>query len=207
MEKQQELRNAKYISKQDLLSNNMANAPKFRIGIGYDVHRFIALEDDKSSCEIKICGVSVKHDMEIEAHSDGDVGIHAVVDAMLGAMALGDIGQHFPPTDLKWKDRDSSHFLEFAVKQVKDKGYFVSNADIIIVCEKPKISQYRDSMKKRMSELLQVNNDLVGVKATTTERLDDIGHCKGIAAYATVQIQRVNWFYFFFNCCFQRLVR
>lgn len=166
--------------------------PKFRVGIGYDIHRFIALEDGKNNCEIKICGVSVKHDMEIEAHSDGDVGIHAIVDAILGAIALGDIGQHFPPTDPKWKDKDSSHFLEFAVRQAKDKGYFVSNADIIVICERPKISQYRDSMKKRMSELLQINNDFVSIKATTTEKLDDIGRRKGIAAQAIVCMQHLD---------------
>lgn len=198
MEKQQGLRNAKYISKQNLLNNNMVNVPKSCVGIGYDIHRFVSAKN-VDSCSIKICGVSVKHDMEIEAHSDGDVGIHAVVDAIFGAVGLGDIGQHFPPTDPQWKDKDSSHFLEFAVRQAKSKGYYVSNADIIIICERPKISEYRGSMQKRMSEILQIKSSFVNIKATTTEKLDDIGSNKGIAAYAVVQMQRLNWLYYFFN--------
>ncbi len=164
--------------------------PQFRIGSGYDVHRFIVAQN-VDSCYIKICGVSIKHSMEIDAHSDGDVGIHAIVDAIFGAIGLGDIGEHFPPTSLEWKGIDSSHFLSFAVEQAKNKGYFISNADITIICEKPKIVPYKSEMKQRMSELLQISDDFVNIKATTTEKLGAIGRNEGIAAQAVVCMQCV----------------
>ncbi len=153
-----------------------------RIGHGYDVHQFI--ESDKKS--IMLCGIEVPHTHAIKAHSDGDVAIHALVDAMLGAVACGDIGEHFPPSEAKWKDMDSVHFLIEANKIVMREGYKISNIDLTIVCEKPKLKDYKKIMRARLAEILEIDLDTVSVKATTTEKLGFLGRSEGIASHAVV---------------------
>ena len=157
-----------------------------RIGHGYDVHRFVESGEDF----VMLCGVSVPHTHGIEAHSDGDVGIHALVDATLGAVACGDIGELFPPTDQKWKNADSSIFLKKADEVIKEQGYKISNIDITVICQKPKIKKYKYAMRKKLSEILMIDIDAVSVKATTTEKLGFLGRMEGVAAHAVVCLYR-----------------
>jgi 2-C-methyl-D-erythritol 4-phosphate cytidylyltransferase/2-C-methyl-D-erythritol 2,4-cyclodiphosphate synthase len=154
-----------------------------RVGIGYDVHKFA---DSEQKVLIPICGVMLEHDKQILAHSDGDVGIHAVVDAILGAIAVGDIGQHFPPTDPKWKDKDSSHFLLYANELLKQKNGSLVNIDVVIICERPKVGPHREKMRERLAEILDIDVERVSVKATTTEKMGYLGRKEGIAAQAVV---------------------
>lgn len=149
-----------------------------RVGSGYDVHRLSAGE------ELWLCGVKVDHHKGLAGHSDADVGLHAVVDAILGAVAQGDIGQHFPPGDPQWKGAPSSRFVEHAVKLAADTGYTVGNIDLTLICEAPKIGPYRDAMRARLAVLLGVAKANVSVKATTTEKLGFTGRGEGIAAQA-----------------------
>ncbi len=152
--------------------------PSVRVGSGYDVHRLAAGE------ELWLCGVKVDHDKGLAGHSDADVGLHAVVDAILGAVAQGDIGQHFPPSDPQWKGAPSSRFVEHAVKLAAEAGYRVGNIDLTLICEAPKIGPHRNAMRARLAELLGVMEGNVSVKATTTERLGFTGRGEGIAAQA-----------------------
>lgn len=182
---QGEKSNLKLTTKEDI---DMAIlAPKFRVGIGYDVHRFIKTQMQS----IKICGVDVDHNMSIDAHSDGDVAIHAIVDAILGALGCGDIGEHFPPDSPQWKNCDSSYFLYFAAEKAEQKGYKISNLDITLVCEEPKILPYKTKMKESIAKLLKINDESINVKATTTEKLGSIGRKEGIAAHAVVLLYQV----------------
>ena len=158
----------------------------FRIGHGYDVHKFTDSNEDF----IMLCGIKVPHNKGLEAHSDGDVGIHSLVDAMLGAIAQGDIGQHFPPTDQKWKDADSSVFLIRANEMINDVGYKISNIDITVICERPKIKDYKEEMRNKLAEILNINADQISVKATTTEKLGFLGRKEGIAAHAVVALYK-----------------
>jgi 2-C-methyl-D-erythritol 4-phosphate cytidylyltransferase/2-C-methyl-D-erythritol 2,4-cyclodiphosphate synthase len=178
--------NFKLTTKEDInMAKLLFEEPKFRVGTGYDIHKFIKVQNGAESF-IKICGVKIEHNMAIEAHSDGDVAIHAIVDAILGALGCGDIGEHFPPSSSEWKDCNSSHFLDFAAKKAKEKGYSVSNLDITIVCEEPKISPYKVEMKKFISKALEIGDEFVNIKATTAEKLGSIGRNEGIAAHASV---------------------
>ena len=154
----------------------MDGAP--RVGTGFDVHRFAAGE------ELWLCGVLLAHDHGLAGHSDADVALHAVVDAVLGACGAGDIGQHFPPTDPQWRGAPSSRFVEHAVDLAEAAGYRVGNVDVTIICEAPKIGLHRDAMRERLAELLRVGIAAVNVKATTTERLGFTGRGEGIAAQA-----------------------
>lgn len=155
-----------------------ANA--FRIGSGYDVHRLVPGDG------VWLCGVLVPHDRALSGHSDADVALHALTDAILGAAALGDIGQHFPPSDPQWKGAASHIFLSHAARIARDAGYSVANADVTIVCEAPKVGPHRDAMRARLAELLAVDIAAISVKATTTERLGFTGRGEGIAAQAQV---------------------
>ncbi|QOD38141.1 2-C-methyl-D-erythritol 2,4-cyclodiphosphate synthase [Candidatus Wolbachia massiliensis] len=178
--------NFKLTTKEDInMAKLLLEGPKYRVGTGYDIHKFIKSQD-KARNFIKICGVEIEHNMAIEAHSDGDVAIHAIVDAILGALGCGDIGEHFPPSSAEWKDCSSSHFLDFAAEKAKEKGYRVSNLDVTIVCEKPKVSPYKVAMKKFISRILEIDDEFVNVKATTAEKLGSIGRNEGIAAHASV---------------------
>jgi 2-C-methyl-D-erythritol 4-phosphate cytidylyltransferase/2-C-methyl-D-erythritol 2,4-cyclodiphosphate synthase len=154
-----------------------------RTGFGYDVHRLVPGDT------IYLCGVAIAHDRKLEGHSDADVGLHAVVDALLGALGAGDIGVHFPPSDPQWKGKDSAHFLRHAVNMVHERGGVISHVDITLICESPKIGPHRAAMLKRLAELLDVTPDRVSVKATTTERLGFLGREEGIAAQAVATIR------------------
>jgi 2-C-methyl-D-erythritol 4-phosphate cytidylyltransferase/2-C-methyl-D-erythritol 2,4-cyclodiphosphate synthase len=160
------------------------SAPPVRIGTGYDVHRLAAGE------ELWLCGVRIEHPQGLAGHSDADVAIHALVDALLGALGAGDIGQHFPPSDPQWRGASSDRFLTHAAALVAEAGYVIGNADVTIVCEAPKIGPHRDAMRARLAELLGVDIGAVSVKATTTEKLGFTGRGEGIAAQAVASLFR-----------------
>lgn len=152
------------------------------VGTGYDVHRLVA---DKP---LWLCGVEIAHSHGLSGHSDADVAIHALVDALLGALAEGDIGSHFPPSDPQWKGAASHRFLTFARDRVAARGGEIAHADISIICEAPKIGPHRDAMRARLAELLDIPVSRVSVKATTTERLGFAGRREGIAAQAVATV-------------------
>ncbi|PKB25487.1 2-C-methyl-D-erythritol 2,4-cyclodiphosphate synthase [Novosphingobium kunmingense] len=149
-----------------------------RIGTGFDVHRLAAGE------ELWLCGVKIEHSQGLAGHSDADVAIHAVVDAILGAIGDGDIGSHFPPSDPQWRGASSDRFLVHAVALADKAGYRIGNVDVTLICEAPKIGPHRLAMRERLAELLQIEVGDVSVKATTTERLGFTGRGEGIAAQA-----------------------
>ncbi|EHR03340.1 bifunctional 2-C-methyl-D-erythritol 4-phosphate cytidylyltransferase/2-C-methyl-D-erythritol 2,4-cyclodiphosphate synthase [Bradyrhizobium sp. WSM471] len=154
-----------------------------RTGTGYDVHAFG--EGD----HLMICGVRVPHTKGFLAHSDGDVGLHALVDAILGALADGDIGSHFPPSDAKWKGASSDQFLQYAIERVTQRGGRIANLEVTMICERPKIGPLRDTMRARIAEISGVDISRVAVKATTSERLGFTGREEGIAATASATIR------------------
>ncbi|KLE35567.1 bifunctional 2-C-methyl-D-erythritol 4-phosphate cytidylyltransferase/2-C-methyl-D-erythritol 2,4-cyclodiphosphate synthase [Aurantiacibacter luteus] len=158
--------------------------PSLRVGTGYDVHRLAPGE------ELWLCGLRIEHDQGLAGHSDADVGLHAVVDAILGACARGDIGQHFPPSEARWKGAASSAFVEHAVVLAAEDGWQVGNVDLTLICEAPKIGPHREAMRAKLAELLGVAVDCVSVKATTTERLGFTGRGEGIAAQAIAMLVR-----------------
>ncbi len=158
-----------------------------RIGSGFDVHGFRKREDGENNL-IRICGVDLEFDKKIDAHSDGDVGIHAAIDAILGAIGEGDIGDHFPPSEAKWKDFDSREMLKIINHLLKKKGGTILNLDITLICEKPKISKFKNQMKTALAEVLGISTTRVNVKATTTEKLGFLGREEGVAAQAVVSI-------------------
>lgn len=160
-------------------------APPMRVGTGFDVHQLEEGED------LWLCGVKIEHTHGLAGHSDADVAIHALVDALLGAIAAGDIGQHFPPSDARWKGASSDRFLAHAASLVAEAGYALGNADVTIICEAPKIGPHRDAMRARLAEILSADPQLVSVKATTSEKLGFTGRREGIAAQAAVSLVRV----------------
>ena len=152
----------------------------FRIGNGYDVHRLA------EGLDLWICGIKIEHSKGCVAHSDGDTPIHALCDAMLGALALGDIGKHFPDTSDDFKGIDSTILLSSVNNLIKSHGYTINNADITIALQRPKIGPYITQMRQRLAEVLQTDLDRISIKATTTEKLGFVGREEGIEAYATV---------------------
>ncbi|WP_376091364.1 bifunctional 2-C-methyl-D-erythritol 4-phosphate cytidylyltransferase/2-C-methyl-D-erythritol 2,4-cyclodiphosphate synthase [Roseomonas sp. CCTCC AB2023176] len=153
-----------------------------RTGTGFDVHRLVP------GRLLWLCGVQVPHELGLDGHSDADVGLHALCDAIYGALAEGDIGRHFPPSEAQWKDADSSAFLRHAAGRVAARGGVLCNADVTLICERPKITPHAPAMIARVAELLGVPADRVSVKATTTERLGFTGRGEGIAAQAAVSL-------------------
>ncbi len=153
---------------------------KFRIGNGYDVHKLVEGRD------LVLGGVKIPSDLGCLAHSDGDVLIHALCDALLGALALGDIGMHFPDNDNSYKGIDSTLLLERCMQMVIQRGYSVSNVDTTIALQSPKLRPHIDSMRERLAEVMNIPVEDVSVKATTTERLGFEGRREGVSAYATV---------------------
>jgi 2-C-methyl-D-erythritol 4-phosphate cytidylyltransferase/2-C-methyl-D-erythritol 2,4-cyclodiphosphate synthase len=153
-----------------------------RIGIGFDVHAF------EAGRPLVLCGVPVPHDKGLAGHSDADVGIHALCDAIYGALAEGDIGRHFPPGEANWKDADSARFLTHAAGRIAARGGRLANADVTLICERPKITPHAPAMIVRLASLLGVVSGRISVKATTTERLGFTGRGEGIAAQAAVSI-------------------
>lgn len=155
-----------------------------RIGHGFDVHAF------GDGDHVMLGGVRVPHDRAVVAHSDGDVAIHALCDAMLGALALGDIGRHFPPSDARWKGADSLVFLRHCESLLRDRGWRVGNADVTVICEAPKVGPHVEAMRAALAAALDVDPGAVSVKATTTERLGFTGRGEGIAAHAVCLLSR-----------------
>ena len=153
-----------------------------RTGTGFDVHRF------GPGDKVIVCGVEIPHSHALLGHSDADVGMHAVTDAILGAIADGDIGSHFPPSDPKWKGAASEIFLVKAAELVRDRGGEINHVDLTIICEQPKMGPHRDAMRAKLAEILAMPTDRVGVKATTTEQLGFTGRGEGIAAQATATV-------------------
>jgi 2-C-methyl-D-erythritol 4-phosphate cytidylyltransferase / 2-C-methyl-D-erythritol 2,4-cyclodiphosphate synthase len=160
------------------------NMSQIRSGTGFDVHRLVAGE------ELWLCGIRIPHDKGLAGHSDADVAMHALTDAILGAMALGDIGDHFPPSDAQWRGASSDQFLVHAMQLAHAKGYRLANADVTIICEAPKIGSHKLAMRKRLAEIMDVDIDLISVKATTTEMLGFTGRGEGIAAQAVASFEK-----------------
>ncbi len=162
-----------------------------RVGSGFDVHKLVPFDADMNLSERKvtICGTDIPFDFVLEGHSDADVGLHALVDAMLGAISAGDIGEHFPPSDPRWRGVSSSRFLIHAYQLLKQKRGSVVHIDITIICEKPAISPYREQMVRNIANLLDIEPTRVSVKATTTEKLGFTGRGEGIAAQAIVTVK------------------
>lgn len=156
-----------------------------RIGFGYDSHVF----DDSAGRPLMLGGVRVPDSPGLKAHSDGDVLIHALIDALFGAAALGDIGAHFPDTDERWKGADSAKLLENAALEVKNAGYRLSNVDATVICERPKLRPHVDAIRRRLAGLLGVGVDRVSVKGKTNEKMDDVGAGKGIVVHAAVLLE------------------
>ncbi len=154
-----------------------------RIGHGYDVHAF------GSGDHVIVGGLRIAHTHALVAHSDGDVAIHALCDAIFGALALGDIGQHFPPSDARWRDADSRSFLRHCAELMGQRGFEIGNADITIVCEAPKIAPHAEAMRTNLAADLGCDTSQIGIKATTTEKLGFTGRREGMAAHAVVLLQ------------------
>ncbi|MEK9724164.1 MAG: bifunctional 2-C-methyl-D-erythritol 4-phosphate cytidylyltransferase/2-C-methyl-D-erythritol 2,4-cyclodiphosphate synthase [Rhodospirillaceae bacterium] len=154
-----------------------------RTGQGFDVHRF------EPGDAVQLCGVAVPHDAKLAGHSDADVGLHALTDAILGAVGAGDIGHHFPPSDPRWRGAASSIFLEHAASLVADAGGGIVNVDVTLICERPKVGPHREAMRAAIADLLAIDVARVSVKATTTERLGFTGRCEGIAAQALATVR------------------
>lgn len=158
---------------------------QIRVGNGYDIHRL------GEGRPLIIGGITIPHTLGLIGHSDADVLTHAIMDAMLGALSLGDIGHYFPPTDPKWAGADSIILLEQVYRLTRSRGWEISNIDSVVVAEKPKLKPYIQSMCDKLAKSLQLNPDQVGVKATTNEKLDAVGQEAGIAAYAVVLLTKI----------------
>ena len=158
----------------------------FRIGTGFDVHAF------EPGNKIYLCGVEIPFNRSLAGHSDADVALHALTDAILGALALGDIGLHFPDTDEKWKKADSNIFLNWSLKKAKQRNLKLSNIDLTIICEKPKINSFSERLIANLSKICLLENDKINVKATTTERLGFTGREEGIASLCSVLLYETS---------------
>ncbi len=154
----------------------------YRTGIGFDVHAFT------EGRNLVLAGIEIPFEKGLAGHSDADVVFHAITDALLGSLALGDIGTHFPDTDNNFKNADSSFFLKEAYNLVNEKKFFLNNLDVVIALEKPKISPFIIKMRENLASILQCKIDQISIKATTTERLGFVGREEGIATFATVSV-------------------
>ncbi|MDK9695991.1 MAG: bifunctional 2-C-methyl-D-erythritol 4-phosphate cytidylyltransferase/2-C-methyl-D-erythritol 2,4-cyclodiphosphate synthase [Siculibacillus sp.] len=154
-----------------------------RVGTGYDVHAF------EPGDHVTLCGVKIPHSARLNGHSDADVPLHALTDAILGALGDGDIGAHFPPSDMRWRGCDSAVFVRDAIRRVKERGGMLAHVDITLVAEAPKIGPHREVMRSRVAEICEISVDRVGVKATTNEKLGFVGRREGIAALATATVR------------------
>ena len=162
--------------------DKIVKMPQFRVGTGYDVHKLVPER------KLILCGVEVTYELGLLGHSDADVALHALSDALLGAAALGDIGKHFPDTDERFKGADSAKLLEQVVHLVEEKGWQVNNVDVTIIAQKPKLASYIPAMRSRVAQVLKIDEDCVNVKATTTEKLGFTGRGEGIAAEAIASL-------------------
>ena len=162
--------------------DKIVKMPQFRVGTGYDVHKLVPER------KLILCGVEVPYELGLLGHSDADVALHALSDALLGAAALGDIGKHFPDTDERFKGADSAKLLEQVVYLVEEKGWQVNNVDVTIIAQKPMLASYIPAMRSRVAQVLKIDEDCVNVKATTTEKLGFTGRGEGIAAEAIASL-------------------
>ncbi len=162
------------------------HSPKFRIGNGYDIHRLV------TNRELIIGGVNLKHpnNLGLDGHSDADVLSHSIMDALLGALSLGDIGKFFPPSDDKWKNADSLLLLSKVIDLIRNEGWEVNNIDSVIVAERPKIKPYVELMRRNISNTLEIEDNLIGIKATTNEKLGPEGREEGISCHSVVLIEK-----------------
>ncbi|MBL7233921.1 2-C-methyl-D-erythritol 2,4-cyclodiphosphate synthase, partial [Komagataeibacter oboediens] len=176
--------NIKLTYKEDLVRLERLIGPTLlpRTGMGYDVHAFA------ENRPLIMCGINVPHTRGLAGHSDADVGIHALCDAIYGALAEGDIGRHFPPSQNEWKDADSARFLVHAGERIRLRGGMLVNADVTLICERPKIGPHSEAMRARLADLLKVDVDRISVKATTSERLGFTGREEGIACLASATV-------------------
>lgn len=156
---------------------------EYRTGNGYDVHKF------EAGSEVTICGIVIPHSAGLAGHSDADVGLHALTDALLGSIAEGDIGDHFPPSDSQWRGAPSDLFLRHAHSLLLERGGVIANLDVTLICEAPKIGPHRQTMRERIGDILGLDTGRISVKATTTEKLGFTGRSEGIAAVATVSVR------------------
>jgi 2-C-methyl-D-erythritol 4-phosphate cytidylyltransferase/2-C-methyl-D-erythritol 2,4-cyclodiphosphate synthase len=163
--------------------SGLARLSDIRTGSGFDVHAF------GDGDHVMLCGLRIPHDRALVGHSDADVALHALTDAVLGALADGDIGQHFPPSDVRWRGAASDQFMAFAIERVRARGGMVAMLDVTILCEAPRVGPHRDAMRARIAEITGVAISRVAVKATTTERLGFLGRGEGIAALASATIR------------------
>jgi len=161
----------------------LARSAVTRTGMGFDVHRF------GSGDHVMLCGVAIPHDAGLDGHSDADVAFHALTDALLGAIGDGDIGNHFPPSDPRWRGVESETFVARAGELINYRGGQINNVDVTIICERPKVGPHRETMRKRIATVLRIPLNRVSVKATTTERLGFTGRQEGIAAQAVASVQ------------------
>ncbi|PCI38817.1 MAG: bifunctional 2-C-methyl-D-erythritol 4-phosphate cytidylyltransferase/2-C-methyl-D-erythritol 2,4-cyclodiphosphate synthase [Rhodospirillaceae bacterium] len=177
--------NFKITTGEDLMraENLLAHHTETRTGMGFDAHRF-----DKGDF-VTLCGLEIPHDFGLKGHSDADVALHALTDALLGAIGAGDIGQHFPPSDAKWKGAKSDQFVQHATSLMRERGGEIINVDLTIICEAPKIGPHRESMVKSVANILGVDQHRVSVKATTTEGMGFTGRKEGIAAQAIATVR------------------
>ncbi len=178
--------NVKITTQEDFIMAQQLMTAIFQIrtGLGFDVHAF----DTEKSGSTRLGGIDIDHDHPLKGHSDADVALHTITDAILGAIGEGDIGIHFPPSDNSFKNMDSAIFLKHAVKLLQDKGGFINNIDLTIICEKPKIGPHAQKMRQRIAEILSIDENAINVKATTTEKLGFTGRGEGIAAQAIATV-------------------
>jgi 2-C-methyl-D-erythritol 2,4-cyclodiphosphate synthase len=155
---------------------------RFRVGIGYDIHRLA------EGRKLILGGVEIAHPQGLLGHSDADAVIHALSDAILGALSCGDIGEHFPDTNPEYKDIDSSKLLEMVKEFLDDSGYKINNLDVIIIAQEPKLSPFKKQMREKLCAILGIRQDLLNIKAKTNEGLGELGRCEAIACYATVSL-------------------
>ena len=161
-------------------------SPKFRIGNGYDIHRLI------SGRNLIIGGIKLQHpsNLGLEGHSDADVLTHSIMDALLGALSLGDIGKYFPPSEKKWKNANSLSLLSKVIDLIRNEGWDINNIDSVIVAERPKIKPYVELMKENISNVIGIDNSLIGIKATTNEKLGPEGREEGISCHSVVLLEK-----------------
>lgn len=167
-------------------SAGQSSGTGFRVGNGFDVHKL------GPGDHVTLCGVEIAHDQALVGHSDADVALHALCDAIFGALGDGDIGSHFPPSDEQWRGAPSDRFLVYACERMRERGFELANADITIICERPKIGPHRDVMRARIADVMNTELSRVSVKATTTEKLGFTGRGEGIAAQASVLLISEN---------------
>lgn len=166
------------------MGNNI-KIPQLRVGCGYDVHKLV------EGRKLILCGVDVPYELGLLGHSDADVALHALMDALLGAAALGDIGKHFPDTDERFKGADSMKLTEHVVKLLAERGWQINNVDVTIIAQRPKLAGFISAMRENVAKVLGVDADAVNVKATTTEKLGFTGRGEGIASEAVASIIRL----------------